>query len=59
VITGGKSEPFFAAGAEALVELLPDARHVVLEGQDHGVSPDALAPLLHEFFASDGAGTSS
>lgn len=49
-VTGGKSEPFFANGAQAAVRQLPDARHRVLEGQDHAVSPVALAPLLIEFF---------
>lgn len=51
VITGGNSAPFFATGAKALVEQLPNARHRVLAGQDHNVSPDALAPVLVEFFA--------
>jgi pimeloyl-ACP methyl ester carboxylesterase len=50
VITGGNSEAFFHHGARALVDLLPDARHRILEGQDHAVSPVALAPLLEEFF---------
>lgn len=51
VITGGNSAPFFATGARALVAQLPNARHFVLEGQDHNVAPDALAPVLTEFFA--------
>jgi len=50
VITGGNSAPFFATGAKQLVEQLPNARHFVLEGQDHNVAPDALAPVLTEFF---------
>lgn len=52
VITGGKSEAFFHTGAKALVGLLPNAQHRVLEGQDHAVAPDALAPLLVAFFKS-------
>jgi pimeloyl-ACP methyl ester carboxylesterase len=59
VMTGGKSQRFFADGANALVDLLPDAEHKVLEGQDHGVAPDALAPNLREFFLDDTGGTSS
>jgi len=52
VITGGNSEAFFHDGAKALVNDLPQAQHRILEGQDHAVSPDALAPLLIEFFQS-------
>lgn len=49
-VTGGNSEPFFANGAHDAIRQLPDARHRVLDGQDHAVSPTALAPLLVEFF---------
>lgn len=51
VITGEKSEGFFHDGAKALVDDLPSAKHRILEGQDHAVSPEALAPVLVEFFA--------
>jgi pimeloyl-ACP methyl ester carboxylesterase len=50
VIVGGNSEPFFHAGAQALVDDLPNARRRILEGQDHAVAPAALAPILIEFF---------
>lgn len=51
VVTGGNSESFFHDGAKALVDDLPNAKHSILEGQDHAVSPSALAPMLIEFFA--------
>ena len=51
VIVGGASEPFFHAGAQALVDLLPNAQVYVLEGQAHDVSSEALAPVLADFFA--------
>jgi pimeloyl-ACP methyl ester carboxylesterase len=51
VMTGGNSEAFFHSGAKALVAGLPNAKHRVLEGQDHAVSSEALAPVLVEFFA--------
>jgi len=51
VITGENSEAFFHDGAKALVKDLPNARHIILEGQDHAVAPSALAPVLVEFFA--------
>jgi pimeloyl-ACP methyl ester carboxylesterase len=50
VINGEMSEPFFPDGAKALVSGLRDARHRVLDGQNHAVSPLALAPVLVEFF---------
>jgi pimeloyl-ACP methyl ester carboxylesterase len=53
VITGGNSEPFFPADAKALVGILPNAQHRILEGQDHNVSPTALGPVLVEFFKTD------
>lgn len=49
VITGEHSEPFFHDGARALVNHLPHAEHRLLAGQQHNVSPEALAPLLIEF----------
>lgn len=52
VVTGGSSPSFFHHGARALVGVLPHARHRVLPGQDHGVAPDALAPVLLEFLAA-------
>jgi pimeloyl-ACP methyl ester carboxylesterase len=50
VIVGGESEPFFHRGTQALVKILPKARHYVLEGQTHEVAGEALAPVLVEFF---------
>jgi pimeloyl-ACP methyl ester carboxylesterase len=52
VITGGNSAAFFHSGAKALVNILPNAKHRILEGQDHAVRPEALAPVLVEFFAN-------
>jgi hypothetical protein len=50
VIVGGESEAFFHNGTKALVDLLPNAQHRVLAGQTHAVAPEALAPMLIEFF---------
>jgi hypothetical protein len=36
--------------ADALAALLPDARRVTIPGQDHGVAPEAIVPLLAEFY---------
>lgn len=50
VLDGGQS-PWMASGARALADALPDAQHRTLEGQEHGVEPDAIAPVLADFFA--------
>jgi hypothetical protein len=31
---------------------LPNARQIVLEGEGHVVAPEALTPVLAEFYAS-------
>lgn len=51
VIAGGSSETFMHTGADALAALLPNAQRQTLAGQNHAVSPAALAPVLEAFFA--------
>ncbi|HEY7432067.1 MAG TPA: alpha/beta hydrolase [Streptosporangiaceae bacterium] len=51
VVDGGNT-PWLHAGSVALGELLPNARHVTLGGQDHNVDPDVLAPVLIDYFAA-------
>lgn len=55
VIDGSASMPFMAATANALAEVLPHGQRRTLEGQQHDVDPSALAPVLIEFFGSDGS----
>ena len=50
VMVGGESEVFFHHGAQALVDILPNAQRRILEGQTHEVAVEALAPVLVEFF---------
>jgi pimeloyl-ACP methyl ester carboxylesterase len=50
VIDGGASFETMGEAAQALVEALPDGRRRTLEGQEHNVDPNALAPVLVEFF---------
>ena len=53
VLSGGASDPWLHAAAEALAELVPGAEHRVLEGLDHSaavMAPGVLAPVLVEFF---------
>jgi pimeloyl-ACP methyl ester carboxylesterase len=50
VMDGGASPDWQRRAVLALVDVLPDARHRTLDGQDHGPDPEVLAPALEEFF---------
>jgi pimeloyl-ACP methyl ester carboxylesterase len=49
VIYGTASFPFMAQTAKTVQQAIPHAELRVLEGQEHNVSPSALAPVLLEF----------
>jgi pimeloyl-ACP methyl ester carboxylesterase len=51
VLDGGQVPPF-SAGADALAQALPHAERRTLDGQQHNVAPDAIAPVLAEYFAA-------
>lgn len=51
VICGEASFPFMRATARALADVLPYGQTRTLAGQEHNVAPEALAPVLKEFFA--------
>lgn len=50
VADGSASDAWMHNGADALAMILPDAARRTLEGQSHMVAPEALAPVLIEFF---------
>jgi pimeloyl-ACP methyl ester carboxylesterase len=50
VLCGGKSPPWMQYAMQALSDVLPNAQHASLPGQTHIVKPEALAPVLVEFF---------
>ena len=52
VMDGGKSPTWMRNGMRALADVLPNARYRTLNGQTHMLKPDAVAPVLVEFFAS-------
>jgi pimeloyl-ACP methyl ester carboxylesterase len=58
VIAGGASPEFFRNTAARITEVLPHGSLTVLEGQDHGVRADVVAPVVAEFLdqARDGTG---
>ncbi|WP_088051414.1 alpha/beta fold hydrolase [Virgibacillus dakarensis] len=47
---GGKSPAWMNNAMQELANVLPNTKHRTLEGQTHIVKPDALAPVLTEFF---------
>jgi pimeloyl-ACP methyl ester carboxylesterase len=53
VFAGGASPEVLHRAAKAAAEAIPAAALCTLDGQTHDVAPDALAPVLAEFF--DGA----
>jgi len=48
---GGASPEWARNAVRALVEVLPDAQHLTLEGQTHAAAPEVVAPALERFFA--------
>ena len=51
VMAGGASFPFMRETAQALADALPSGQTRTLEGQDHNIAPEAVAPVVKEFFA--------
>lgn len=52
IVDGAKSPASMRNGVRALVDLLPNAKYITLEGQTHVVKSAVLAPVLAEFFAA-------
>ena len=50
ILDGGESLEWMRTAAQAVANVLSHAQHRTLEGQTHEVSPQALAPILMEFF---------
>jgi hypothetical protein len=54
VMDGGASPDWARNAVGQLADVLPDARRQTLDGQDHGAAPEAVAPVLEEFFGVPG-----
>ncbi len=50
VMDGGKSPVWMRHATQALAAMLPSAEYRTLEGQTHMLKPEAIAPVLVEFF---------
>ncbi len=51
LVLTGDTIPFMHDAAVAITKAIPHAQNRVLKGQRHDVSPEALAPVLVEYFA--------
>jgi hypothetical protein len=51
VMHGRGTEPWLIAAAHALVDLLPTATLQPVEGEQHNVAAEVLAPVLRQFAA--------
>jgi pimeloyl-ACP methyl ester carboxylesterase len=49
VLNGDRSFPFMPMAAEAVAAALPNVSRKVLPGQDHGPTPDVIAPVIRDF----------
>ena len=59
VMNGSKTDARLKAAAHAVAEAIPGARHRVLAGQTHNVSPAVLTPAVVEFLAGSTAAASA
>jgi pimeloyl-ACP methyl ester carboxylesterase len=50
IIGGGRSPGWFRQTVEATAAVTPGARLVMIDGQDHGILPEVIGPVLTEFF---------
>jgi pimeloyl-ACP methyl ester carboxylesterase len=50
VLDGGNSPAWARNSVRAVADAIPGARRLTMEGQDHGAAPEALAPVLRDFF---------
>lgn len=51
LVAGGNSPEWARTAIETLAREIPNSETLILEGQDHGVSDDVIAPVLEKFFA--------
>jgi pimeloyl-ACP methyl ester carboxylesterase len=52
VVAGGASPAWMREAARTVAEAVPDGTYRTLDGQTHAVDPDALGPLLTDFFSA-------
>ncbi len=50
-MAGGKSDEWFRTAMQQVADRLPNAEYRTIDGQNHMLKPQAIAPVLREFFA--------
>jgi len=50
VLGGANSPDWFHRTVQATTDAIPGARLILLDGQDHNVPPEVIAPVLTDFF---------
>ena len=50
LVMDGGTTPWLSHAAQAVADLLPNAERRTLEGQAHNVAPEAMVPVLIDFF---------
>jgi pimeloyl-ACP methyl ester carboxylesterase len=58
IMYGNGTEPWLIAAARALADLLPTARLQAVEGAQHSVAAEVLAPALREFSRGESVASS-
>lgn len=53
VLCGGASVAWIQDTARAVAEALPEGRHRTIAGQTHSAAPEAVAPVLLDFFVQE------
>ncbi|GAA4430210.1 hypothetical protein GCM10023169_33320 [Georgenia halophila] len=59
VVRGGDTWPFLATASQAVADLIPAAELRTVEGADHTLVPDAVAPAVLDLVARAGRATAS
>ena len=50
LVMDGGTTPWLSHAAQAVADILPNAEQRTLDGQPHNVAPEAIAPVLIDFF---------
>lgn len=53
VLSGEKSPDWMRHSNQELASLLPNGRHHILEGQEHNVAPEVIAPVILQFVSAE------